>query len=256
MDKNIIKAIKNDLSGLASIVELAAAMKIGVRITVDRELKPGDTITMRFKNDKEIDKSADCYSDLWKIIRKAEGKTNRDGLRCINGHVYFFDDITSESISAVRPQNLISLTAEQNALITERCRQLLRKCAGELPGTERAMLMTDSLRIVCESKQIDPTKSPQVITMACPGGTIHLHNHPSGAAFSRQDIITFASCPKLHIMGVVGNSGCTYMLEKSERFNLKRLKRLIEYVPQDYELRRRLPYCGINYYVEGKLYDF
>ena len=142
-------------------------------------------------------------------------------------------DITDERINKIKPIKLEILSDENNQKLTDACKDLLSYMKDEKLGKEGLIAFDMNMNEITRYKAI---KNNGKVSLSNIGENdcIVIHNHPSGLIFSEGDINRFVDCPKMNILGAVGNDGSIYFISKNSRYD-------------DYEFQEYVKDIRLNY---------
>lgn len=146
--------------------------------------------------------------------------------------------VTDAAIAALQPMDISFLNAAQNTALLQAQKELLQRVT-ELPAkTEMAAYYDTDMGFI---RYVNGTPgASRVTSLTLYRNYITMHNHPSGGAFSPDDIQRFVEDKNMRMLVVVGNNGSQYALVKTEKFNGNRL--LQDYVDYLKELKaKKLP---------------
>ena len=125
--------------------------------------------------------------------------------------------ITEEAIQRVPLVRPEGWTEEQAAKLQQAHRELLRSVVGKPVGTEAGAIYSPDLKLLERRTGEDATQ--QISMPRYDEPHILIHNHPSGATFSAEDIKSFILREHTGLMTAVGNSGKVFLLAKSEQYD-------------------------------------
>lgn len=155
--------------------------------------------------------------DPWKEktygIPEVEKFSKSDILSSVNSD---YLPITKASIQNVRLVHGTVVSKNIEKVLRKAHKNLLRTIQTSPVGTEAVSVYNMEMQLISTSAgnigtvKVPKTKQP----------FIAIHNHPSGHTFSEKDVITFLSNPFMQAISVIGNNGNTYLLEKSQEYNV------------------------------------
>lgn len=122
--------------------------------------------------------------------------------------------ITDLVIDALTTPAVPGWSKEQNAMLNERHRELLRLAKEQPLGNEVGMYMNEQLEGV-----VSAVGGTGQVKIDLSQGAVYMHNHPSGHLFTLNDLECILFNDNIQVLTAVGNQGHIYMLAKNKNFN-------------------------------------
>ncbi len=158
------------------------------------------------------------YKELLKDYRTVIGIAKEQESGIINDSNSNYYTITDKAINSVPLVKVDGFTDEQNYLLQEAHKQLLRKAKTEKLGVEMSAVYDMNMKQIGKTRTehnvgrvgIDNPSEPY----------IGIHNHGSDETFSISDIEGFIRRNNMRMLTVVGNKGSIYILKKSDKCDI------------------------------------
>lgn len=152
------------------------------------------------------------YKELLKDYRTVIGIAKEQESGIINDSNSNYYTITDKAINSVPLVKVDGFTDEQNYLLQEAHKQLLRKAKTEKLGVEMSAVYDMNMKQIGKTRTehnvgrvgIDNPSEPY----------IGIHNHGSDETFSISDIEGFIRRNNMRMLTVVGNKGSLYIIQK------------------------------------------
>ena len=158
------------------------------------------------------------YKELLKDYRTVIGIAKEQESGIINDSNSNYYTITDKAINSVPLVKVDGFTDEQNYLLQEAHKQLLRKAKTEKLGVEMSAVYD------MDMKQIGKTRTEHNVGRVGIDNPsepyIGIHNHGSDETFSISDIEGFIRRNNMRMLTVVGNKGSIYILKKSDKCDI------------------------------------
>lgn len=157
------------------------------------------------------------YKELLKDYRTVIGIAKEQESGIINDSNSNYYTITDKAINSVPLVKVDGFTDEQNYLLQEAHKQLLRKAKTEKLGVEMSAVYDMNMKQIGKTRTehnvgrvgIDNPSEPY----------IGIHNHGSDETFSISDIEGFIRRNNMRMLTVVGNKGSLYIIQKSDNYD-------------------------------------
>lgn len=157
------------------------------------------------------------YQELLKDYRTVMGIAKQQESGIINDSNSNYYTITDKAINSVPLVKVDGFTDEQNYLLQEAHKQLLRKAKTEKLGVEMSAVYDMNMKQIGKTRTehnvgrvgIDNPSEPY----------IGIHNHGSDETFSISDIEGFIRRNNMRMLTVVGNKGSLYIIQKSDNYD-------------------------------------
>ena len=158
------------------------------------------------------------YKELLKDYRTVIGIAKEQESGIINDSNSNYYTITDKAINSVPLVKVDGFTDEQNYLLQEAHKQLLRKAKTEKLGVEMSAVYDMNMKQIGKTRTehnvgrvgIDNPSEPY----------IGIHNHGSDETFSISDIEGFIRRNNMRMLTVVGSKGSIYILKKSDKCDI------------------------------------